>query len=354
MSYTLKHSDPTKTDIVVDPLTVDTSTSINLWGRGTTNWGHLEQENFLHMLENFASASAPSNPIEGQLWYDIGSTPNVLKVHNTSLGWVTSNGSGYGTSYPANPNVGDLWYDTALKILMICTATGPTVWDPIPYASSVKPTNPTIGQFWFDSSTKQLMICTSISPIVWSESSLPAAAAVAPTSPVPGQFWYDTGLQTLSYWNGTYWENLEGSNNASFSPPTNHPVGTLWYDLTNSLLKFWDGTVWEILSIHAVPTNPATGTPGQIIYNTTTNVLEYWDGTAWQEVVNTAALGVAVSAPANVDIGLSFPAIPSNGQLFYNDSVNGTAGLYVYSSATATWLLSTPRIPDWAPGIVFS
>lgn len=47
-----------------------TATSLQLFGRGLTEYGERLQNNLVHLLENFADSSPPSNPLVGQLWYD--------------------------------------------------------------------------------------------------------------------------------------------------------------------------------------------------------------------------------------------------------------------------------------------
>ena len=85
MPYTIDYSDSGKSPIVVNDGTVDTSTSLSLIGKNYTNFGEVLNENQLHLLENFANGSAPSNPTEGQLWYD--STNNKLMLYDGS--WYT-------------------------------------------------------------------------------------------------------------------------------------------------------------------------------------------------------------------------------------------------------------------------
>lgn len=46
-----------------------TSTSLTLTGKGVENYGEIQQENFIRLLENFASNVAPPNPTIGQLWF---------------------------------------------------------------------------------------------------------------------------------------------------------------------------------------------------------------------------------------------------------------------------------------------
>lgn len=83
MTYTVDFTDGTKTAISVINSAVNTSTNIGLVGQGYRNYGEVIAENSLHMLENFASGSAPSKPVEGQLWYD--STNNQLKYFDDTV-----------------------------------------------------------------------------------------------------------------------------------------------------------------------------------------------------------------------------------------------------------------------------
>ncbi len=50
--------------------TLDVSTSLRLLGKNYAGYGEIMAENLVQMLENFSSAAAPANPIEGQLWYN--------------------------------------------------------------------------------------------------------------------------------------------------------------------------------------------------------------------------------------------------------------------------------------------
>lgn len=69
MPYVIKKTDGTIQLILQDGV-VDTSTGLNLVGRSFTGYGELFAENFIRLLENFASNSAPANPLVGQIWYD--------------------------------------------------------------------------------------------------------------------------------------------------------------------------------------------------------------------------------------------------------------------------------------------
>lgn len=144
MPYTLKFSDLSKLDTIVVPdmppgiNTVDTS--LSLVGRGYPNYGQKIAENFLHLLENFASALPPENPIEGQLWYDTSDPSNkVLRIMDgtaTAARWPSANGIYQQGVDPTNSataglKIGDIWVDTANNQLKIFnsnewTVVGPT------------------------------------------------------------------------------------------------------------------------------------------------------------------------------------------------------------------------------------
>ena len=70
--------------VVVEDGTVDiTSTSLTLVGKNYPGYGEFLNENLVHLLENFSSTTAPSAPVEGQLWYDAAN--RTIKVYNGSL-----------------------------------------------------------------------------------------------------------------------------------------------------------------------------------------------------------------------------------------------------------------------------
>jgi cytoskeletal protein CcmA (bactofilin family) len=146
MPYTINFSDPSKTTSVTVPdmppgiNTVDTS--LSLVGRGYPNYGQKMAENFVHLLENFASALPPSNPIEGQLWYDTSDPNNkVLRIMDgtaSATRWPSANGIYQQGTDPRFSNnlssaglkVGDLWVDTANNQVKIYNSNGWTVVGP--------------------------------------------------------------------------------------------------------------------------------------------------------------------------------------------------------------------------------
>lgn len=104
MAYTIVKSNGTVLTTIQDGTINTTSTSIGLPGRNFAGYGQTIDTNFVHQLENFADTTPPSNPLRGQLWYDINSS--TLKICPTdgetnSLAWLSlvSSASGGATTF---------------------------------------------------------------------------------------------------------------------------------------------------------------------------------------------------------------------------------------------------------------
>lgn len=144
-TYTLTFSDPNKTQTIVVPGTPNGSgknnydTSLDLVGPGYTGYGQSIAQNFVKILENFASPNPPRHAVEGQLWYDT-SNPNrkVLRVNNgeiSSARWPAANGIYQQSEDPSkqylqNVKEGDIWVDTASNQLKIRSGEEWTVVGP--------------------------------------------------------------------------------------------------------------------------------------------------------------------------------------------------------------------------------
>ena len=131
MSYIVNFTDKdSKAPITVYDNTSSVDTSLTFPGRNVTGYGQTIAENFLHILENFASEAEPVNPVEGQMWYN--STDEHLMVwDNTS--WKAASGIRKGPSEPSvsESNIGELWIDTTNQQLKMFTGArwllvGPT------------------------------------------------------------------------------------------------------------------------------------------------------------------------------------------------------------------------------------
>lgn len=124
MSYTINYTDvANKGTITVQDSTINRETTLGFPGRNSTAYGATIAENFLHLLESFASNSPPSSPVEGQLWYDNTLTEEKLMVYNDT-NWVPASGISKSINTPAIAQIGDLWVDTDNQQLYLFTGGG--------------------------------------------------------------------------------------------------------------------------------------------------------------------------------------------------------------------------------------
>ena len=124
MAYTIDRYNGTTLTVVEDG-TVDQTSDIKLVGKNYAGYGEIQNENFLHLLENFASANAPARPVEGQLWYDTTENIDQLKIYD-GTNWVSAGGLKKGANEPAVSNsvVGDIWVDTTNSQLYVFSGSG--------------------------------------------------------------------------------------------------------------------------------------------------------------------------------------------------------------------------------------
>lgn len=133
MPYIINFTDSeNKSPITVFDNTSSRDTSLEFPGRNQTGYGQIIGENFLALLENFANASEPINPVEGQLWYDSTTGIQQLKVWDNTE-WKAASGIQRSPVAPAveESKVGELWVDTTKQQLNIFTGNrwilvGPT------------------------------------------------------------------------------------------------------------------------------------------------------------------------------------------------------------------------------------
>jgi hypothetical protein len=125
MSYIISYSDPAKASY---PITVVDNTiyngvgagSLKLVGKNYPAYGQPVAENFIHLLENFASSTPPDNPVEGQLWYD--NATQKLRLNNgtaNTANWKPVNGLYQQSTEPIDAVIGDMWVDTIRNQIFI-------------------------------------------------------------------------------------------------------------------------------------------------------------------------------------------------------------------------------------------
>ena len=120
MSYKINKTDGTLLVELTDGIIDITSTDITLVGRNYKGFGEAFNENFVKIIENFASTSAPSNPLTGQLWFD--TSENRLKIYD-GTSFKTSGSPAVSPTQPNNLVSGDLWIDNAANKLYFYDGT---------------------------------------------------------------------------------------------------------------------------------------------------------------------------------------------------------------------------------------
>lgn len=140
--------------IVVPPGSVVTNAaSLRFVGSGMSNYGKIQQENMMRLLENFAGPTAPENPTVGQLWFD--SQTSVLKICTATapetIRWEQLNSYQVSDIEPTNPALGDIWFKkngTNSGVMYLYDGIGrfpEKAWDAVEEGFYQQMSSPTLG-----------------------------------------------------------------------------------------------------------------------------------------------------------------------------------------------------------------
>ncbi len=113
--------------VSVEDGTIDTTTDLRFVGKNYAGYGEVQNENFLHLLENFANTTSPPKVITGQVWYD--SANKKLKFYDGSR-YKVAGGAEVSATAPSGLSTGDFWWDTSAKQLYAWTGTEFTLVGP--------------------------------------------------------------------------------------------------------------------------------------------------------------------------------------------------------------------------------
>jgi len=103
----------------VDDGSIETNaTDLRFVGKNYAGYGEVQNENFLHILENFANTTPPPKVISGQIWYDTAN--KKLKFYDGTR-FRVAGGAEIGTSAPSGLAIGEFWWDTSAKQLYTWT-----------------------------------------------------------------------------------------------------------------------------------------------------------------------------------------------------------------------------------------
>ena len=154
MSYVIKKSDGT-TFVTIDEGLTDNSSSLTLVGKNVSNFGVAQNQNFLRLLESFASPTEPPNMMRGQTWYDTNS--GTLKFYNGN-DWVTLGSMQVSNTQPDTSKAGYFWFNPDTNKLYVGTGSN--------YVFVGPENTPGYGETRFVSDTLTATINGAVHPVI--------------------------------------------------------------------------------------------------------------------------------------------------------------------------------------------
>ena len=133
MAYKINNTFGTLLVTLADGTIDTTTTDLTLIGKGYAGFGERLNENLIKILENFNNTSAPTNKIQGQLWFD--QTNKRLNVYDGTK-FKPAGGPTNSTTAPTNATLGDLWFDTTNNQLYTYNGASFTLIGPTTVAGS--------------------------------------------------------------------------------------------------------------------------------------------------------------------------------------------------------------------------
>lgn len=122
MAYTINLTSGNLLTTIADGTVNSTSTPLTLVGKNYAGYGAFLNTDLVHLLENFNNDTAPTTPLEGQLWWDSSGLGGNLKVR-TGTNWRTLGSITANITQPTAPVVGNAWWDTAEQQLKVYNGT---------------------------------------------------------------------------------------------------------------------------------------------------------------------------------------------------------------------------------------
>jgi len=133
MAYKINNTFGTLLVTLADGTIDTTTTDLTLIGKGYAGFGEALNENLVKILENFNNTSAPSNKIQGQLWFD--KTNKQVNVY-TGAKWKPVGATTNSVTAPTNAVLGDTWFDTTNSQLYVHNGSAWTLIGPTTIAGS--------------------------------------------------------------------------------------------------------------------------------------------------------------------------------------------------------------------------
>ena len=119
MPYTLRKTNGTTLAIIQDGA-IETSTDLVFVGKNYAGYGQTVNENFLKLLENFASPRIPSQPLVGQTWFDTSTLKLKVFDGNRFKSFTITE---IDNKRPSDLRQGDQWFDPVDQKLYVYNGT---------------------------------------------------------------------------------------------------------------------------------------------------------------------------------------------------------------------------------------
>jgi hypothetical protein len=297
MPYSVDTFSGSKTFVIEDG-TIDTSLDIRLIGKNYAGYGEVQNENFVHLLENFANVNPPPKPTNGQIWFD--DAGKRIKYWDSSANrWRGTGGIESGSVAPIGPAEGDLWWNTDVEQLFAYNGNqwllvgpqglggfGITRIEPRTVNDTLNVTHPILVAYVDD----EIMFVISKDD----------AFQLSPQS--------QTDLGGSTYY-GVIKSGITLVN-------TNNATG-----ITNSTRVFW-GTV----SHSTLSTNLVGGTFGSVPYQSTLNTTVFVESntTTTRKILAQTGNGITANAPEWVVLPTVLPIAQNSGTILNIPLSNGT------------------------------
>ena len=193
MSYIIKNADGTILTNLVDGTIDVKSTSLALIGKNIDAYGTALNTNLVNILQNFASASQPRNPLVGQLWFN--KSDGRLKLFTLNGVFEEISAAILSNAQPTILKRGDLWIDTGNDQLYF-TKDGVNVVLAGPIYKSSRGVSGWVPQIYIDDigGTRSVTTLYTDGKIVGMVST--SSFIIAPTSQVPDQG--NQGMQNVT------------------------------------------------------------------------------------------------------------------------------------------------------------
>lgn len=118
MAYTINSFTGVNNDITIEDGTVNQATALKFIGKNYAGYGELQNENFYHLLENFAGTGEPARKVTGMIWYD--ATENRIRFYDGQR-FRPASGAEVSTTQPQGQTAGDFWFDSANDQVFVYT-----------------------------------------------------------------------------------------------------------------------------------------------------------------------------------------------------------------------------------------